>query len=358
MEHYDEFPELFFERHEAAVQKFSEGENSNSAIGKSFHIPPSHFPSLDTANMDVEGVKEGLPDLKEIQFEDTYKEKKGSWTTKTIVFTCYDKEATNDPEMWLKNMQKSCKWVLGQLEKCPKTGRVHIQGMANSGTTPIRWGFLKGQSTWKAMCVDPIASIRYCKKSKSQLAGPWEFGEAPKFEHDKRALKKEQNEKIINGDLQKMVADGELGWRDYKKAKEFQTMYNADCKFKEQKDVIHTMDHQWIYGPTGTGKTTHARTTYADHFIKGKNKWWDGYVGQETVILEDIGKSDVWMGDRLKEWADKWPFEAEFKGGVIRIRPRRIVVTSNYHLRDLWEDPNVYEPLERRFNIGLLNNSD
>jgi len=300
------------------------------------------------------------PNLETVCFEDTYTEKKGVWKAKTIVFTCYDKEAVSDPETWLHNMSKSCKWILGQLEQCPKTKRIHIQGMANSGKEASRWGFLKGQSTWKAQCIDPIASMVYCRKAKSQIQGPWEFGDQPVFgqaekaQHKQELLKK-KNEEIINGDLQKMVMNGELGWRDYRKAKEFQTMFKADCKFKEQQIIEHDMDHQWIYGPTGTGKTTHARTTYPDHFIKGKNKWWDGYTGQETVIMEDIGKSDVWMGDRLKEWADKWPFEAEFKGGVIRIRPKRIVVTSNYHLRDLWEDPNVYEPLERRFKIGLIN---
>ena len=34
--------------------------------------------------------------------------------------------------------------------------------------------------------------------------------------------------------------------------------------------------------------------------------------------------------ERLKNWADKFPFQAEFKGGSMLIRPARIVVTSNY----------------------------
>jgi hypothetical protein len=297
-------------------------------------------------------------ETKALCFEDLYEEKKGSWKAKTIVFTTYSKIAIEDPEIWLKNMHKSCCWVIGQLEKCPKTGRLHVQGTANSGKESSRWGFLKDGFTWKATCKDPEASIAYCRKAKTHIAGPWEFGQRPLFgqqakAQNREAKKKEESLKVLNGDLNQMVLNGEIGWRDYKKAKEFKTMFNADQKFNEQKllPIDHSMSHEWIYGSTGTGKTTYARTSYPEHFIKGKNKWWDGYSGEETCILEDIGKGDVWIADRLKEWADKWPFEAEFKGGVIRIRPKRIVVTSNYHIRDLWEDPNIYEPLERRFNI-------
>lgn len=292
----------------------------------------------------------------EVWNPDIAEEPKGSWKAKTIVFTCYDKKAIEAPEIWLKNLQTQCSWVMGQLERCPKTGRVHIQGMANLGKSDSRWGFLKGQNTWKAKCKDPEASIRYCSKSRTQLQGPWEFGERPIYGQRAKAAEKqekirEKNAQILNSDLEQLVHEGELGWRDYKKAKEFQTVFKANEAFKEQKEILHDMDHQWIWGKTGTGKTTQARTNYPDHFLKGKNKWWDGYTGQETVILEDLGKTDSWMGDRLKEWADKWPFEAEFKGGVIRIRPKRIVVTSNYHPMDIWEDKNILDPLERRFNI-------
>lgn len=36
----------------------------------------------------------------------------------------------------------------------------------------------------------------------------------------------------------------------------------------------------WIWGKSGTGKTTFARTEYStDIYPKGMNKWWDGYLG-------------------------------------------------------------------------------
>lgn len=53
----------------------------------------------------------------------------------------------------------------------------------------------------------------------------------------------------------------------------------------------------------------------------------------------------------MKRWADHYKFTAEVKGGATNLRPKRIVVTSNYHPRDIFEDPLVLAAIERRFDI-------
>ena len=69
----------------------------------------------------------------------------------------------------------------------------------------------------------------------------------------------------------------------------------------------------WYYGPPGTGKSWTARTENPDAYIKDQSKWWDGYTGQETIILDDMD-SDC-LSHYLKLWMDKYKTYGEFKGG-------------------------------------------
>lgn len=92
----------------------------------------------------------------------------------------------------------------------------------------------------------------------------------------------------------------------------------------------------WIHGETGVGKTVWARTRYPEAYIKSGNKWWDGYMGQEVVVLDDMDRQHVVLGSHLKQWTGGNPFPAEVKGGSMCIRPRLFIVTSNYAPEDIW----------------------
>lgn len=135
-----------------------------------------------------------------------------------------------------------------------------------------------------------------------------------------------------------MVASGEVHLRDYKKLEQARQLY----KLKTEKlDSRSTLDNYWYWGPSGSGKSKKARDDDPDAFIKMPNKWWDGYENEATVLLDDIGLEHKCLGYHFKIWADHYPFAAETKGATVKIRPSKIVVTSNYHPRDIWDDPAV-----------------
>lgn len=108
----------------------------------------------------------------------------------------------------------------------------------------------------------------------------------------------------------------------------------------------------WYYGETGAGKSHAAYNEFPSHYRKiANNKWFDGYQGEPTIILDDFDKSFHYMGFHLKIWADRYAFVAESKGGSKMIRPKQCVITSNVAPWDIWADDATLQPILRRFKV-------
>lgn len=118
----------------------------------------------------------------------------------------------------------------------------------------------------------------------------------------------------------------------------------------------------WIYGPPGTGKSHHARLINPNStYLKPQNKWFDGYSGQEIILLDDLDTG--MLGHYLKIWADKYACTGETKGGTVNLRHKQFVVTSNYSIEYFFpEDPEMASAVKRRFKeihmTGLVEHLD
>lgn len=110
------------------------------------------------------------------------------------------------------------------------------------------------------------------------------------------------------------------------------------------------LHHEWWVGPTGSGKSKALWELYPNHFAKNINKWWDGYKFEEVVAIEEWSPENSVTAQALKRWADRYPFTGEIKGGVMqKLRPRKIIVLSNYTLEQCFTRSEDLEPLKRRF---------
>jgi len=85
------------------------------------------------------------------------------------------------------------------------------------------------------------------------------------------------------------------------------------------------------WGESGVGKTRRAWYEAGhinDVYIKNPNtKWWDGYRGQSTVIIDEfVGRIDI---SYILTWLDRYPCMVEIKGYSTPLLATRFFFTSN-----------------------------
>lgn len=103
----------------------------------------------------------------------------------------------------------------------------------------------------------------------------------------------------------------------------------------------------WIFGEPGSGKSHLARELSGESlYVKSQNKWWDGYRGARSVLLDDLDSPQ--LGHLLKIWLDKWAAFGELKGGTVALQHNTFYITSNYLPRELWPELRMRTAVERR----------
>lgn len=244
----------------------------------------------------------------------------------------------------------SCEYMIWQLEMVTT---LHVQGYVCFKNN-LR--FKKVQSLFEDY--KPHLEIRkgkhseakgYCSKKDTRIDGPYEVGSDLDIAEGKgqRSDLIDIRNKIDNQVSEKII------WQE--NFSSYTRYYKGFREYKNitQKRILEDTEEQmeWYYGATGTGKSYKARTDNPEYYIKMCNKWWDNYQDEDVVIIEDFDKEHKVLCHHLKLWADRYQFKAEYKGGAFDIRPKKIIVTSNWKPAEIWEDEKDLLPIQRRFNI-------
>ena len=115
-------------------------------------------------------------------------------------------------------------------------------------------------------------------------------------------------------------------------------------------DLAGELTNRWYYGEAGSGKSFRAFSEYPDAYRKRANKWWDGYQGEDVVIIDDFDPEVAkYLVCHMKQWSDRYAFQAETKGGAMMVRPKMVVVTSQYRIDQCWTDRETIDAITRRF---------
>ncbi len=121
---------------------------------------------------------------------------------------------------------------------------------------------------------------------------------------------------------------------------------------KLQKKRFYPMNIEVFWGSTGTGKSYTAwkenPNAYEVTYPKGSSWFWQGYEGQETVILDEFA-SQIKLQDFLR-LLDRYPFSVDQKHGGTQFTSKKIVICSNFDPEGWYEEAAFEgrEALKRR----------
>jgi hypothetical protein len=221
-----------------------------------------------------------------------------------------------------------------------KCGTPHIQGYCELKNGMSRKAFRKAIGN-RADCRVRYGTAKeaadYCKKGGVFR----EFGK-PKKQGERNDLKK----------VRELVEDGNNMRETIKCCSSFQQLKIAEKMFKlYEKPRNWECEVLWFYGPTGTGKSKEAFNIAGDdYWVCGKNlKWWEGYDGHHTVIIDDF-REDFCTFHELLRILDRYEYRIECKGGSRQLRAKRFIITCPWSPEQMYyslKDEDVRQLLRR-----------
>lgn len=269
--------------------------------------------------------------------------------SKRWAFTLFINEVS-DAESYLKSIsvESYTQFLIGQVERAPSTDRLHIQGY-------IEFKTRCSMSQAKIQLHEPSIhlerargsaeeNIDYCSKPQA-VAGPWKFGTLSV--QGKRSDLIDIAQKILGGAPLATIAQEHPG--------DFVRYHKG---FAALQACTNIQPRQWVtdvvvlIGPTGCGKTKYAYDADPNLYRASdpRGKWWDGYTGQDTVLIDDFsGEIDYTY---LLQLLDRYPLSVQTKGGWTNFKPHKIFITSNLQMNS-WYNRFDIDPLKRRVTTTL-----
>lgn len=246
----------------------------------------------------------------------------------------------------LRTLAKDAKYFVWGYEIAPTTGTPHLQGYTAwdnpRSLDKFATYFQKKIHLERAKGTAKQASD-YCKKpdtkDPSKPAPGWEeYGELPR--QGERTDWCVAVEEIKSGTPVEEVIENQP---------QLLPCVRALTTFKNMclKPLNRPVEVIVLYGEAGSGKSRWAYDNYPDLYAKPANKWWDGYTGQTTVLLDDF-YGWIQYHDLLRV-LDRYAYNCEYKGGHCWAQWERVIITSNKPPAQ-WYEKGLTPALARRLS--------
>lgn len=80
-------------------------------------------------------------------------------------------------------------------------------------------------------------------------------------------------------------------------------------------------------------------------------KWFDGYAGHEDCLFDDVDHENKPSRSWFLRLFDRYAVSVPVKGGFVNWKPKRVIVTSNFHYAELYHRD---EAVKRRVDEYIL----
>lgn len=256
------------------------------------------------------------------------------------------------------------KYFIIAKEEAPSTKKVHYHAIAS---------FSSLKSPKQLQDLFPGAHIDLVSGGKSCLIKALQYvikEGAIIYEHGTRPLAPSSRGPTMQQQFEEAVKKIKSG--KWTKEDEESYVYCKNQRFIDQlilkytKPTISNVDLQrkniWLYGKPRTGKSSMVWNYCIKNDItvynKLQNRWWDGYRGQQFVIIEDADLDKIKMiASNIKVWSDRFEFTAEIKGSSTAIEPIfNFIITSNYSISQCFNEVDA-SAIKERFSEVYIDAS-
>lgn len=228
----------------------------------------------------------------------------------------------------------------------------HLTTVKNQCSERAHWERRKGTH---------LQAKEYCQKSATRVMGPWEHGtdtEIPRSQGQRTELI------LMKRDIDAGVNEKALA----SKEEYFPTWAKYWKSFERYRLLVMKPRSWWTHttvywGPQGTHKSTRVLHEAGPdaYWLRrpnsGGNGWWNGYDGQETVVIDEFYG---WLPrNEMLSICNFLPHMVETKGGQMQFVAKRVFITSNDPPSKWW--PNVgLGAMERRLSgdLGRVTHMD
>lgn len=265
------------------------------------------------------------------------------------VFTRNNYSDPKAPFAWLDQV-KFCVWQ----EEVGANGTPHLQGyVVLQAPQRTAWvsKHLDDKAHWEVRKGTHEQAKAYCTKPETRKpdTSPYTYGESPVGGGTRTDITAFRDA-IKSGATDAQLFEDHTG--NYLRYMRTLTRVRALIGVVEPKR--QWMTELYIYwGPAGTGKSRRAGYEagpeaywLAKPASRETNLWWDGYNGQENVVIDEFYG---WMPrDTMQRLADRNPLLVRVQEGHTPFLAKRIFITSNQEPERWWKNLPDFAPMRRR----------